>query len=510
MRSNYLLSLLTFLLALLVVCHGVVPSTARRQLEEEEGEWDWRRRSEDDDEKKGRSSIPQDKELFLLQRSKQIVKTEAGEMRVVRTVGGGRIVDRPMHIGFITMEPQTLYVPHYIDSSLILFIRRGEARIGSIYRDDLVEKKLKTGDIYRVSAGSTFYLENTRERQRLHIVCSIDPSESLGLGSFQSFFIGGGTHPTSILEGFNRETLANAFNVTKSEVGEILNKQRGGPIVFVSDSHSPSLWAKFSQLKEQDRLQQLKRMAGFQPEPEEEEDEQEQEQEEITWSWRKLLNSVLGTRIEKSGRGKASSESPDSYNIYDRSPDFQNNYGWSVALDESDYSPLKHSGIGVYLVNLTAGSMMAPHLNPTATEYGIVLRGSGRIQIVYPNGTSAMNTKVKQGDVFWVPKYFAFCQMSSRTSPLEFFGFTTSARNNRPQFLVGANSILRTLPNPELAAAFGVSEHRLKRFTEAQSEAVILPMAEETAPPMTTEEKKVLKFDLKLVRVPKVIKRFGH
>ncbi|KAK1588718.1 hypothetical protein Q3G72_026384 [Acer saccharum] len=507
MRSNYLLSLITLLLALLVVCHGVVPATARRQMEEEEGEWDWGRRSEDDDEKKGRSSGPQDKELFLLQRSKQIVRTEAGEMRVVRSVGGGRIVDRPMHIGFITMEPQTLYVPQYIDSSLILFVRRGEARIGSIYRDDLVEKKLKTGDIYHVSAGSTFYLENTRERQRLHIVCSIDPSESLGLGSFQA----GGTHPASILEGFNRETLANAFNVTKSEVGEILNKQRGGPIVFVSESHSPSLWAKFSQLKEQDRLQQLKRMAGFQPEPEEEEeDEQEQEQEETTLSWRKLLNSVFRTRIEKSGRGRASSESPDSYNIYDRSPDFQNNYGWSVALDESDYSPLKHSGIGVYLVNLTAGSMMAPHLNPTATEYGIVLRGSGRIQIVYPNGTSAMNTKVKQGDVFWVPKYFAFCQMSSRTSPLEFFGFTTSARKNRPQFLVGANSILRTLPNPELAAAFSVSEHRLKRFTEAQSEAVILPMAEETAPPMTTEEKKVLKFDLKLVRVPKVIKRFGH
>ncbi|KAK1588048.1 hypothetical protein Q3G72_019391 [Acer saccharum] len=508
MRSKYLLSLLTLLLALLVVCHGVVPATARRQLEEEEGEWDWGRRSEDDNEKKGRSSRLKDKELFLLQRSKQIVRTEAGEMRVVRSVGGGRIVDRPMHIGFITMEPQTLYVPQYIDSSLILFVRRGEARIGSIYKDDLVEKKLKTGDIYHVLAGSTFYLENTRERQRLHIVCSIDPSESLGLGSFQSFFIGGGTHPASILEGFNRETLANAFNVTKSEVGEILNKQRGGPIVFVSDSHSPSLWAKFSQLKEQDRLQQLKRMAGFQPEPEEEEDEQEQEQEETTLSWRKLLNSVFRTRIEKSGRGRASSESPDSYNIYDRSPDFQNNYGWSVALDESDYSPLKHSGIGVYLVNLTAGSMMAPHLNPTATEYGIVLRGSGRIQIVYPNGTSAMNTKVKQGDVFWVPKYFAFCQMSSRTSPLEFFGFTTSARKNRPQFLVGANSILRTLPNPELAAAFSVSEHRLKRFTEAQSEAVILPMAEETAPSMTAE--KVMKFDLKLVRVPKVIKRFGH
>jgi hypothetical protein len=52
------------------------------------------------------------------------VKTDAGEMMVLRNYGG-RIIDRPMHIGFITMEPRTLFVPQYIDSSLILFIRTG-------------------------------------------------------------------------------------------------------------------------------------------------------------------------------------------------------------------------------------------------------------------------------------------------------------------------------------------------------------------------------------------------
>ncbi|KAL5831210.1 hypothetical protein ACOSQ4_016564 [Xanthoceras sorbifolium] len=514
MRSNnYLLSFLLLLVLLLIVlCHGV--AMARREEEEEGGEeWDWIRESSEwrEDHKRGRRPPQQEEgeERFLLQRSKQVVKTDAGEMRVVRSVGG-RIVDRPMHIGFINMEPQTLYVPQYVDSSLILFVHRGEARIGSIYRDDLVERKLRTGDIYRISAGSTFYLENTAEKQRLHIICSIDPSESLGWGAFQSFFIGGGIHPSSILAGFHHETLANAFNVSESEVEEIMNRQREGPIVYVSESHSPSLWAKFSQLIEQDRLQQLKRMVGLQQEPEEEEEaqdqeegeEEEEEEEEITWSWRKLLGSVFGTRIENGGSGESSSESPDSYNIYDRSPDFQNNYGWSVALDESDYSPLKHSGIGIYLVNLTAGSMMAPHLNPTATEYGIVLRGSGTIQIVYPNGTSAMNAKVKQGDVFWVPRYFAFCQIASGTGPLEFFGFTTSARKNRPQFLVGANSLLRTLPSPELAAAFSVSEDRLRRFTEAQREAVILPMARTPPPP---SRKKATKLALKKV----MIKRFG-
>ena len=59
------------------------------------------------------------------------------------------------------------------------------------------------------------------------------------------------------------------------------------------------------------------------------------------------------------------------------------------------------------------GSMLAPHVNPRATEYGIVLRGTDRIQIVYPNGTLAMDAKVKEGDVFWVPRYFAFYHIAS-------------------------------------------------------------------------------------------------
>lgn len=121
---------------------------------------------------------------------------------------------------------------------------------------------------------------------------------------------------------------------------------------------------------------------------------------------------------------------------------------------------------------------MAPHVNPTATEYGIVLSGSGTVQIGYPNGSSAMNAKVKEGDVFWIPRYFPFCQISSKSGPLEFFGFTTSARRNRPQFLAGRNSVLRAMGGPELATSFGVSDKRLEGLLHAQRESVILPSPE--------------------------------
>ncbi|PIM99239.1 hypothetical protein CDL12_28270 [Handroanthus impetiginosus] len=401
-------------------------------------------------------------------------------MRVVRGLGSRLMMKNPvhipMHIGFITMEPRSLFIPQYLDSSLILFIRRGEARVGHIYKDELVERTLRMGDIYRIAAGYAFYLVNTAEGQRLHIICSIDTSHSLGWNTFQSFFIAGGIYPTSVLSGFDSLTMSTALNVSEGELQDMLTRQRQGPIVFLSDTHSPSVWSKFLHMEQHQKLAHMKRIVHVK------EKDIEGDEEQPTWSFRKLLVSFFGRTDRRGDKRGKTGKGPDACNIYDRNPDFKNDYGWSIALDEDDYPPLKHDDIGVYLVNLTAGSMMAPHINPRAAEYGIVLRGAGAIQIVYPNGSLAMNAKVNEGDVFWIPQYFPFCQIASRTGPFEFLGFTTSARNNRPQFLVGAGSLLHKMIGPEFAAAFGLSEDRLREIIDAQRESKILPSAT-VAPP---------------------------
>ena len=131
----------------LVLCYGLAMAVSfvgdeERRGAKEGGEEDWRRekeggeedwRREREERERGREREREREETeeeeetedwFLLQDSKDVVKTDAGEMRVVRSLGG-RIVDRPMHIGFITMEPKSLFIPQYLDSSLILFIRRG-------------------------------------------------------------------------------------------------------------------------------------------------------------------------------------------------------------------------------------------------------------------------------------------------------------------------------------------------------------------------------------------------
>ncbi|AES67413.1 vicilin-like seed storage protein At2g28490 [Medicago truncatula] len=445
------------LIMLLILCHGVSMTMGMWEVEDRENG----------------PSTP-NKKLFLLQNSKLVVKTDAGEMRVLKS-HGGRISERRLHVGFITMEPSSLFVPQYLDSTLIIFVLTGEAKVGFVNEDELAERDLKKGDVYQIPAGSAFYLLNTGEAQKLHIICSIDPSESLRIGIFQSFYIGGGA-PLSVLSGFEPRILESAFNVSGSKLMKFFTRKNEGPIVHVGRSHasSSSIWTKFLQLKEDEKLNHMKKMMQDQDQEQEEEEEDEVMQK-TRWSWRKLLESVFGNEIKNNKCDKVTHKSPHSCNLYDRKPDFQNSYGWSVALDGSDYSPLKSSGIGIYHVNLKPGSMMTPHVNPRATEYGIVIRGSGRIQIVFPNGTNAMDTHIKQGDVFFVPRYFAFCQIASSNEPLDFFGFTTSAQKNKPQFLVGATSLMKSMMGPELAAAFGVSEDAMQNILNAQQESVIVP-----------------------------------
>ncbi|XP_052172984.1 vicilin-like seed storage protein At2g28490 [Diospyros lotus] len=425
-----------------------------------------------------RRRLAEGSDMFLLKEMKQVVKTDAGNMRVTRcSNAGGRMMDqRPMHIGFITMEPNSLFIPQYLDSNLILFVRRGEARVGSMHKDKMVDRNLKSGDVYRIRAGSAFYLVNTNDSKRLHIVCSIERSESWGWGTTQSFFLGGGRYPTSVLSGFDPQTLSTALNVSISELKDMMRRQESGPIIRLSNTQQPqSAWAQFLELKQHDRLQHLKRIVHFH-DPEAAAATIIQKKQQPKWSLRGFLTSAFGkeangdddyeNRVDKSSH---------PYNIYDRKPDFKNDYGSSAVIDGSDYSPLHHSGIALHLVRLKAGSIMAPHLNPRAMEYGVVLKGNGSIQIVYPNGSMAMNARVSEGDVFWVPQYFPFCQIASRSGPFEFFGFTTSSSKNRPVFLVGAHSLMQSMRGPEYAASFGVSEERLRRVAEAQRETVILP-----------------------------------
>ena len=112
----------------------------RERWEEGEGEW----RPEEEGKGGGGGA---GRGLFLLDKVEKVVESEGGQVRVVRGqprppasvvpewqhsgwfAGCGACREGLMHIGFITMEPETLFVPQYIDSNLILFVQRGACSI---------------------------------------------------------------------------------------------------------------------------------------------------------------------------------------------------------------------------------------------------------------------------------------------------------------------------------------------------------------------------------------------
>lgn len=102
-------SSVTLLILLFVLCHGVTVTMG--QFWSTEGE----ERKEDP---------PTPDNLFLMKKSKLVIKTSAGKMRVFESYGG-KASERHLHIGFITMEPKSLFIPQYIDSTLIVFVRSG-------------------------------------------------------------------------------------------------------------------------------------------------------------------------------------------------------------------------------------------------------------------------------------------------------------------------------------------------------------------------------------------------
>lgn len=129
-----------------------------------------------------------------------------------------------------------------------------------------------------------------------------------------------------------------------------MSSPQSGAIVYISpESKSPSLWTHFLNLEHHEKKAHLKRLALIGGDA----DVPESKIERPRWSIRKVLKSLFANE-DKVNKDKRGDSQDDVYNLYDRNPDFKNNYGWSMAIDDTQYKPLNHSGIGVYLVNLTA------------------------------------------------------------------------------------------------------------------------------------------------------------
>ncbi|KAL0449974.1 UNVERIFIED_CONTAM: Vicilin-like seed storage protein [Sesamum latifolium] len=381
--------------------------------------------------------------LVKREERRAVVSTEFGQISAVRVrddVSGSHLLH------FITLEPNSLFLPVVLHADMVFYVHTGSGRLSWTEEDDLKNADLRRGDVYRLRQGSVFFiqsnLETETERQKLRIHAIFANSDN-GL-TVQSFWACSeqATGPYSSIRdmvlGFDRKVLQAAFKVPEEVIDELFNGTQQPTIIH--------------------RVPATKRTA-----------------------WETEVEFVRGLLASRSYNifelnRKKRKESARLFNLFKEDKDFENCNGWSTTVTRKKLSALKGSNVGLFMVNLTAGSMMGPHWNPRAAEIAVVLRGRGMVRVVCSGisnetGCRNMRFEVEEGDVFAVPRFHPMAQMSFNNETLVFMGFSTSTTKNHPQFLAGQASVLRTLDKDVLAMSFNVTNTTLDQLLAQQHDS---------------------------------------
>ncbi|XP_042383073.1 vicilin-like seed storage protein At2g18540 [Zingiber officinale] len=366
------------------------------------------------------------------------------------------------HLQFITMEPGSIFLPVLLRTDMAFYVHTGRGRVTFISQGgDEEEMDIVRGDVYRLEQGTTFYVKShpdpARERLRIHAI--FDTSEI----DCYSALVGAYSNVSDLVRGFDDGVLQMGFGVSAETVRDIKSAPTPPPIVLSSGRN---------------------------------------ETEEPNWK-KEIIGALFGVRGTSDFLSKKKKMSGSkAFNFFKAKPDVQNANGWSTALTHKDLKALKGSHFAPFMVNLMRGSMMGPHWNPRATEVAIVIEGRGVVQLICPSDASGkkiraaarcQNTRfeVKKGDVFVVPRFHPMAQISYNNETLAFVGFSSSTKNNHPQFLTGKRSVLRTIGVDVLAAAFNVNSSVVEGFLASRDESIMRPCtscAEEMKAKMKREE----------------------
>ncbi|KAK9113162.1 hypothetical protein Scep_020681 [Stephania cephalantha] len=379
-------------------------------------------------------------------RRKEIAVTEYGQISAVDV--HDQIRGAHYHLQFITLEPNSLFLPVILHADMIFYVHSGSGSLNWVGEEKMNEIKVERGDVYRLHTGSVFYLqsslESTREKLRIHAIFTNSTDDQ----NQQRMFSGVYSSVADMVLGFDARVLKSAFKVPREVAEEFKQSKRPPPIV-----HAPS----------KNRTDEL-----------------------INWGGRiiKALIPEGSSSFElingkKSKDKKKKKKKTKAFNILDKTPDVMNCNGWSTSVNSRKFSRLSGSNMGVFAVNLTQGSMVAPHWNQRASEIAVVTHGMGMIHVVCPSSVNESESKtmrfmVNEGDVFFIARYHPMAQMAYNNGTFVFMGFSTMERDNYPQFLAGQASVLRTLGKNILAMAFNVSEEAVDRLAGSQVDSTIL------------------------------------
>ncbi|XP_073288431.1 vicilin-like seed storage protein At4g36700 [Primulina huaijiensis] len=368
---------------------------------------------------------------------KALVSSEYGEISAVRM--GDEDIGATYLVHFFTLEPNSLFLPVFLHEHMVFYVQRGSGKLSWAEENDSKDIDLRPGDVYRLQAGTVFFIqsnletEGERQKLRIHAIfadSNDEPREST-TGPYSSI--------RDMVLGFDKKVLQAAFKVTEELMDELLSGAKPPAIVHGIPRTRNAL---------------------------------EMEVRLISGIVRSRGHDII--QVNKKKREKAK-----LFNLLEDKKDFENDHGWSTTVTGKKLSVLKETNIGLYMVNLTRGSMMGPHWNPVANEIGIVWQGRGIVRIVCSstaNETGCENVRfmVEEGDVFAVSRLHPMAQMAFENDTFVFAGFILQAKRNHPQFFAGQASVLKTLDREVVSISFNVTKATLDQLLAPQRDSVIV------------------------------------
>ncbi|RWW35107.1 hypothetical protein GW17_00000078 [Ensete ventricosum] len=268
--------------------------------------------------------------------------------------------------GKLALEKSGLALPFYSDSSKVAYVLQGGGTCGIVLPEATKEKviAIKTGDAIALPFGVLTWWFNPGDTE-LVVLFLGDTSKGHKAGQFTNFPITGGN---GIFTGFTTEFVGRAWDLTEDEAKKLVHSQTNAGIIKVKDGQSM-------------------------PEP------SSKDREGM------VLNCL---------------EAPLDVDI--------KNGGCVVVLNTKNLPLVGEVGLGADLVRLNGHAMCSPGFScDSAYQVTYVVRGSGRVQVVGVDGKRVLETTVKGGCLFIVPRFFVVSKIADADG-LEWFSIITTPK----------------------------------------------------------------------------------
>lgn len=148
------------------------------------------------------------------------------------------------------------------------------------------------------------------------------------------------------------------------------------------------------------------------------------------------------------------------------------NGGRVVVLNTVNLPLVKEVGLGADLVRIDAHSMCSPGFScDSAYQVTYIVRGSGRVQVVGPDGKRVLETRIEGGSLFIVPRFHVVSKIAD-ASGMEWFSIITTP-NPIFSHLAGKTSVWKAISSELLEAAFNTTPEMEKLFRSKRTDSEI-------------------------------------